>query len=358
MNKIIVFILSIIILGCTQKEDSIKLHQINIVEAVYASGEIKSKNQYNVYPEKQGVVEKILVEEGDQVYKGQILFQIGIKAPSIELETSRNRLKLAELNAGVNSPILNELRTTLSSLKSKYEQDSIYYLRFKALFFEQATSQSSLDNAKLIFESSKGNYKSAIYRYEQTVNVLKEELKVARNNVNIKKEFNQELFITSNITGRIYGISIEEGEYISPAKSIAIIGNSNEFELSLEVDELDYNKVLKGQKVVAKTDAYAEKILSATVSKIIPRINSRTQSFQIRAMITEDSLDIIPGMSIEANIIIGEKENAYVIPNEYIDKDGMLTLENGHKISFGKGLSNLEYSEVLNTDTANSFVKP
>ena len=44
-----------------------------ITESVYASGIIKSKNQYQVYAAVSGLIQQILVSEGDVVKKGDML---------------------------------------------------------------------------------------------------------------------------------------------------------------------------------------------------------------------------------------------------------------------------------------------
>ncbi|MCC6448679.1 MAG: efflux RND transporter periplasmic adaptor subunit, partial [Chitinophagaceae bacterium] len=50
--------------------------QQNIVETVYASGKIYPSVERKVYAESAGTIIKILVNEGQNVQKGQILFTL------------------------------------------------------------------------------------------------------------------------------------------------------------------------------------------------------------------------------------------------------------------------------------------
>ncbi len=51
-----------IFFGCKKKEESTKPIQEKITESVYASGIIKSKNQYQVFSAVNGIVKDILLQ--------------------------------------------------------------------------------------------------------------------------------------------------------------------------------------------------------------------------------------------------------------------------------------------------------
>ena len=62
-KKIILFSLIIFFISC--KKNVEKIHPIvqDITESVYASGTIKSKNQYQVFSKVNGIIENIYVDE-------------------------------------------------------------------------------------------------------------------------------------------------------------------------------------------------------------------------------------------------------------------------------------------------------
>ena len=63
-------------LGCGKKQEKIQPTVEPITESVYASGVIKSKNQYQVYSTVNGLLNEIMVNEGDVVKKDQPILRL------------------------------------------------------------------------------------------------------------------------------------------------------------------------------------------------------------------------------------------------------------------------------------------
>ena len=74
--SLILFTSFLIIFGCDHHTETITPKTTDVVESVYASGIVKSKNQYEVFTKINGVVDKIFVEEGEQVSKGTPILRI------------------------------------------------------------------------------------------------------------------------------------------------------------------------------------------------------------------------------------------------------------------------------------------
>ena len=62
--------LAMLIVSCKSKQEKLQPVKEKITESVYASGIIKSKNQYQVFSSLNGLVSVIHVAEGDVVKKG------------------------------------------------------------------------------------------------------------------------------------------------------------------------------------------------------------------------------------------------------------------------------------------------
>ncbi len=62
--------------GCGNDVETTLPQRTDIVESVYASGVLKSKNQYEVFSRSNGLVKAIFVREGDEIHKGEPLFRI------------------------------------------------------------------------------------------------------------------------------------------------------------------------------------------------------------------------------------------------------------------------------------------
>ena len=60
--------LALFIVSCKSKVETFKPERSSITESVYASGVIKSKNQYQVFPSVNGIIDTVLVSKGRNTY--------------------------------------------------------------------------------------------------------------------------------------------------------------------------------------------------------------------------------------------------------------------------------------------------
>ena len=67
MIKKILFISSIFLVACKDKVEKIKPTQSSISESIYASGTIKSKNQYQAFATVNGIIDKLFVASSGSI---------------------------------------------------------------------------------------------------------------------------------------------------------------------------------------------------------------------------------------------------------------------------------------------------
>ena len=71
-----ILLLLLFFASCKKKQEKIKPTEEKITESVYASGTIKSNNQYKVFSTVNGVISTIIVKEGDVVKKGDAIIKL------------------------------------------------------------------------------------------------------------------------------------------------------------------------------------------------------------------------------------------------------------------------------------------
>jgi HlyD family secretion protein len=236
----------------------------------------------------------------------------------------------------------------METARIKMEDDSLNYMRYARLLKEKVGTKADVEKREVMFRTSKNNYIAARERYFNTKTQLETELKNAYNNLKINAASRSDYHVRSMIDGRIYALYKESGEMVSPQEPLALLGDKNRFLVELAVDELDINKVKVGQKVLITLDTYGDKVFEATVKEIFPLLDSRTQTFKVEAEFTRGSSEVLyPGLTAEGNIIIAGKEKAMVIPRAFLFSGDSVMTEKGKMKKISKGLSNLEYVEVL-----------
>jgi HlyD family secretion protein len=81
--------LLLFLFACTNKQEAIQPQEEGITESVYASGIVKSKNQYQVFSTVTGLLSEILVKEGDTVVQGTTLFRLNRNTAKLNLENAQ-----------------------------------------------------------------------------------------------------------------------------------------------------------------------------------------------------------------------------------------------------------------------------
>ena len=352
--KILLFHVSIagllLLQNCTDKKQTAKPAYKLLTEAVYASGNLLPNNEYKVFAQTDGVLLRKVADVGDTVTVGQILFELQNDKQNIRSRNALEQYRIAQRNAVQTSPVLQEMEATLASAKARWQNDSINHIRYKNLLEGKATSRIDYDRATLAYQTSKNEYLSLKNRYEKTRTQLQLEAQNAETQYKLSVEQNADYAIKSHINGIIYEVYKETGEVVKPTEPIALLGDPSQVYLKLTVDELDINRIKKGQQVLVKIDTYKNQVFKAKVTKIYPMLNERDQSFRVDARFEEDVPRLYAGLTVEANIIIQQKEKALTIPKTYlIGQDSVMIEKEGDAqlVKITKGIENFEYVEIL-----------
>lgn len=354
-----IYLLSLLLLlfSCKSKKETIKPEVSSITESVYASGIIKSKNQYQVFPSVSGIVDSVLVTEGDSVNSGSIILIISGKAQKLNKELAQ--LSAAYADAEANKGKLNDLSMLRELAKNKMQNDSLLYFRQKNLWDKQIGSKSELEQRQLAYLNSKTAYNSAQVKYEDLKRQLEFNSEQSKKNLQLSGVLENDYSVESDIKGIVYSVLKSKGEIAGPQTSVAIIGDASNFILEMQVDEYDILKLKKGQKVLVTMDSYKGKVFEAEVSKINPLMNERSKTFLVEAEFLNKPEQLYPNITFEASIVIQVKKDALIIPRNYLLNDSTVLKVDDEKVIIRTGLKDYQKIEVLSGISAqDELVKP
>ena len=309
--------------SCSRKtKDEIQPTKGTITQSVYASGVVKSENQYTVYPTVNGVLQKINVVVGQSITQGQSLFQLESDKASLNTENARLAYQLSQSENRFIQDKIAEMETKVQAAKDKLTLDESVYKRNKNIKQYNVISEVDYEKVELAYKNSKSNYEAVVRQLGQ----LKSQLNYdqSRSNVNLKlNEKSQSDFnIKSTISGELYDLLVKEGTLVTPQTPLAVVGKKNSFLLELDVDENDMAQVKLGQKMEVTMDSYKREVFEATVDKIYPIMDIRSRTFKIEAHFITPPNKLYPNLTAEANIIIQNKKNVLTIPRSYlVDKE-------------------------------------
>lgn len=335
-------------IACKKEEKTATPSYRPLTEAVYASGQVLPKNEYTVYAAANGYLIEKVVEAGDTVGKGQLLFKIGGEQQKIKAQNAYEQYQIARSGYG---PALQELEASLANAKARLSNDSVNLTRYRNLYENQATTQQQYDKSLLAYQTSKNEYIALQNRLVKTRKQLQAELQNAQSQYRIASEQSADYTIKSEIDGMVYELFKEEGELVKLGEPLAKLGKNDQLYLKLQVDELDIDKIIPGQKILVTIDTYHDQVVEAKVSKIYPVLNGQSQTFRVDAHFTSfPKKKLYAGLTAEANIIIQHKNKALTIPRAYlIGEDSVQVKRNGENqtVKIKKGAENFEYIEVV-----------
>ena len=348
-------VLAVVILpACTSKEDQIQPSIENISESVYASGIVKSKNQYQVFSTVNGLIHEIIVKEGELVKKGDPIIGILNETSKLNTENAQLAADYARLSSNVNK--LNELKINIDLNKSKVLNDSLLMVRQQNLWKEHIGARIELEQRELAYKNSYINYQASILKYDDLEKQLRFAEQQSQNNLKISVNLSLDYSIKSEIAGKVYRIYKKLGELVNTQSPLAIIGDANDFILELQIDEYDISRIKTGQKILLSMDSYKGELFEAKVERINPIMDERSRAFTIEAIFVTRPNTLYPNLTSEANIIIQKKENAITIPRNYLIDETFVQMKNKEKRKITTGLKDYEKVEILDGITSSDII--
>jgi HlyD family secretion protein len=337
------FLLSLF--SCSSKTETCRPEQASISESVYASGSIKSRNQYDVYSTVNGIVEQIFVSEGDTLLKGQPILSISNTVQRINTENAALAADLANLSA--NQGKLNTANMQTGVALAKMRNDSAMFERQKNLWAQHIGSKTELESKELAYQQAQSAYLSARVAYEDLQRQLRFNASQSQKNLQLSHQLQNDYVIKSEMDGLVYNITKSKGDLVGPQTLLAVVGDARNFLLEMQVDEYDILRIKNGLPVLVTLDSYKGQVFEARVSKINPIMNERSKTFLVEAEFLQNPKVLYPNITFEANIVIQTRKNVLLLPRIYVLRDSLVIKSNGDTVAIRTGLKDYKKIEVL-----------
>ena len=303
MNKIKIFSLAslaLLLASCGGDDNSnkaamnakpqVKLTKVtneDVAQTETYTATVESDVKNNISPNTPLRIEKVLVDVGDVVRKGQVLVTLD--------------------------------QTNLNNTKLQYENAKIEFSRTEALYKIGGISKSSYDTAKMQLEVQAA----------------------------LIKQLTENAKLVSPINGVVTARNFDDGDMCS-GTAILTIEQTNVVKLNVNVSENYYKLLKKGMDATITLDAYEGEEFTGKVTIVSPSIDASTHTFKAEITINNKDQKVRPGMFARATINFGT-ESHVVVPDEalvkqigagdryvYVYKDGKVSY---NKVELGKHMN-------------------
>ena len=163
--------------------------------------------------------------------------------------------------------------------------------------------------------------------------------------------------ITAPIDGVVLRRDGEVGEVADAGQILFRIGVLKPLQVVAEVNEEDIPRVVVGQTVLLRTDAFMGRRLVGTVREVTLIGDPVAKTYRIKAALPEDT-PLLPGMSVEANVVTREKPEALLIPSDSMQGTSVFVIDGQRvrKRTIELGIRGTRAVEVLSGLAANEQV--
>lgn len=306
-----------------------KVERKKMVLSVYASGYIDSSDSVNIKSEVSGYVERILVEENQEVKRGQILAIISHNSLKQNLKEVEANLSSIEDRLAANSDFRKEQLSIIEIKRAVFENLERNYQRKKALYEEELISKERFEDIKREYEVAKKDYERQLSQYNDIIkNLSTQRDALSARRMAIREEIERH-YVKAPIDGKILRKFVNQGDYVNSLQQnnlLFSIANQRNLETVLMVDEEYVSLIKEGTKVLVTIDSYPNETFVGKIKTIESQSDRSSRTVKVKAQV-DYTKPVIFNMTIEANIIIKETEGLF-IPASAI-KDGYVEVFEG-----------------------------
>ena len=140
----------------------------DLTSIVTASGEIRPKNYTNVEGEGIGKITQIVVKEGDQVKKGDVLLKLENIQPGADVAAQEAAIDATEAGMRAAAANYDSAVATLAQRQADLEKARFDWGRSQELYKEQLIAKSDYDASKATYDGAVAALNASKAQVDQT----------------------------------------------------------------------------------------------------------------------------------------------------------------------------------------------
>lgn len=288
----------------------------NMEDKVMATGKIVPREEIEIKPNMSGIIDKVLVTEGDQVTMGQLIATLKI-VPSVQsvnaAQQEINNANLQISNAKVN---LNTQQQQFAMQQRLYSQGVISKQ-------EYLNAQQQLQNAQIQVRNA-----------NQQLSTAQKSLQIARTGVTPELQGLATTQIRSKANGTVLEVPVKVGSQVIEANqfnagtTIASVANLSSLIFEGNIDEAQAGKLKEGMTMNIVIGALQNKKFPGRLTMIAPKGKDEngTIKFPVEGDVFNPNNEYIrAGFSANGEIVLSTQNNALLLDEsliQYEKKDG------------------------------------
>ena len=274
-----------------------KLFTTNIEKETVVTGKVVPEDEVEVKPQIGGIIDRIFVEEGDQVVSGDLIARIKVVPNEQNLNAAKGRVKNAQIN--------------FATRKKDFDRN-------KTLYEKGIISNADYIANELLFNQAKQDVLNA----ESDLQIIKE------GSIGGSSAANTD--IRATVSGTVLEIPVKEGDQVIESNSfnagttIAAIADLGKMIFEGKVDEAEVASLQVGTPLKVSLGAIEDQELDASLQFIAPKGTEEQGAVQFKIeadLVLNDSIFVRAGYSANASIVLDRKEDVLALREALIQFD-------------------------------------
>lgn len=333
------------IFSSCSREETVTPQRVDLIDAVFAIGHIILENEYQVAARAEGYLLKSNVEIGDSIIPGEPLFELTYESGSDQLASAEANYSDALRNLAPDAPQQAQLRLQIEQARSQQRLDQSHHDRLKKLAASGAVSLSEFERAAAQLEYSVNQVQILEESLEDFIARSRVNLKQAESQLAIQRESFGNYTISGYRAGQLLNVYKEEGELVRRGEVIARIGGGRP-SAKLFIAEEDIERITVGDEVLITLNTSPDDALEAFITRVYPAFDEIEQSFVCVAEF-EQSSTVLAQTRLQANIVVGKREDVMAIPTACLLPGDSVISESGQVMALATGLRDDHWVEVI-----------
>jgi multidrug efflux pump subunit AcrA (membrane-fusion protein) len=322
----------------------------DIVVTSVHTGKITAEDAVNVVPKIPGRVSSVNVELGDEVHKGDTLFEVD---PSdVEVQEEQARIQLDAASKGRSAAqgavkdakkartdaekSLKEIKKEIKKAKQAVKDAKKLGPAGAAALAQAQAALQQLEQMKAQAEAGVAQAKLGVKQAQSAYDQANAQYKLANEGVNAAGNAVKETTVTAPIAGSITGITVQKGGMVSQAMPAVVITATGNIQVTTSVAETLVDEISVGDAVELYVRAVSDDPYRGVIRQIVPAPPTGQTTYPVIIDIESPGAGLKPGMFTEVTMTTGRAEGVCLAPSGAVmirdGKEIVATIGEGDKV--------------------------
>ncbi len=328
----------VLLASFASRDDSVAVSAATVARSTIRSvistnGKVEPVRNFEAHAPVGTNVEKVLVKEGDQVKKGQLLVELDAASARSQAAQALAQVRASEadikaVQRGGTQEELLTLQAQLVKARADHDAAQRNLESLKRLQQSGAASpgevraaQNQLDTTaaevKLLESKQKERYSSPEIARVQA------QQSEAQSAYSAAQDVLRQLVIRAPFEGIVYSLPVKQGTYVNPGDLVLQEADLSRVLVRAFVDEPDVARLSPGEKIEVTWDAMPGRVWSGSVSAVpaAVKLHGTRNVGETTCIVPNQDFKLLPNINVGVTVVTAQHENALTVPREALRQD-------------------------------------